>query len=121
MHALKTLGRHPLFSKGVVDTRDLRAAADQPEVFEVARGKRAHCFEIVLMAARHDDDVCRRRQLDPVKPLGDWLDDDFGAREALRICELLAIVDHVDAESDVCGSVGEVKSDVARAHDEKAR
>ncbi len=47
----------------VVDARDLRAAADEPEVAQLARRERAQRVEVVRVAARDDDDVGVRREI----------------------------------------------------------
>src|SRR5205814_5544922 len=102
----------------VEDAGDLGAAADQTEVAEVPGGERAERVEVVRVAARNDDDVRGRRQVDPTEPLGDVLDDDGGGhREPLRVGELLAIVDDVNAETGVGGGAREMPADVAAAND----
>ena len=97
---------------------DLRPAADQAEILQVAGGERAHRVEIVGVPARHHDNERRNRQLGAMQPLGDRLGDDFlGGREAFGVGELLAIVDDVHAKPGIAGDPAELKSDVARPDD----
>ena len=114
-------GGMPSARSAVVDARDLRAAADQAEILEIARRQRAHRFEIVLMAAREDDDVRGRRQVGAVQPLRDGLDDDLGARKAIGVGELVAIVDDVDVEAGVGRDFGQVPADMPGPDDVQPR
>ena len=63
VHALEALAAAGRFGeKRLTDADDLGAAADEPEVREVARRERAHGLEIGLVPAGHDHGVGRRRQ-----------------------------------------------------------
>ena len=115
---LQLIGRHAVGGERVVDARDLGAAADEPEIAKVARRQRAQRFEVVGVAARHDDDVGVRRELGALDPGRDVLGHDLGrGRKPLAVRELLAIVHDVDAEADFVGQAREVKADVAGADD----
>ncbi len=112
------LGRHAVGDQRVVDARHLRAAADEPEIAEVARRKRPQRLEIVGVAARDDDDVRVRRQRRARDPGGNVFRHDFrGVRKPLAVRELLAIVHDVHAEADLVRQPREMKPDVARADD----
>src|SRR5688500_8295743 len=54
----------------LIETRHLRAAADQADVAEVAGRQRAQRVEIVAMTARHDHRVGCRRQWRLRQPAG---------------------------------------------------
>ena len=92
----------PSSTSALADAGDFGAAANQPEVPQVARGERAHGLEIALVSAGDDHDVRRARDVGAMQPLGKRLDDDvFGGGKALAIGELLAVVDDVDPEVDL--------------------
>ena len=57
-----------------------------------------------------------------MEPLGNRVDDHFlGVGEALRVRELLAVVEHVRAESDRVRETRQVIADMAGADDIQAR
>src|SRR5213076_2489146 len=73
-------------------------------------------FEVVRVPAGHDDHVGGRRQLDAMEPRAQVVDfDRLGAGEALRVGELLPIVDDMEAEAGAGGDAPEVPADVAGA------
>ena len=89
-----------------------------PRYSEIAGGERAHRLEIVLMSAGDDGDERGRGNVRCVQPLNERRHHDLvSVRKPLRIGELLAIVDDVDAEPGVDRRAREVLSDVASADD----
>ena len=103
----QALGRHALGEQRVVDARDLRPAADQAEVFEVARGQRAHAprgrawwprVTITTYARRRRSRRGAATRRSARRSL-------LGAGKALGVGELLAVVDDVDAEAGVGGEL----------------
>src|SRR5687768_17829922 len=49
------LDRHPLGQEQVVDARDLGAAADQAEIFDLSGCECAHCLQVVDVTARSEE------------------------------------------------------------------
>ena len=122
VHALQALGRHPLGEERVVNPLHFRLAPDQSEISQVARGERAQRVEVVRMSARHDDDVGIGGKIGAMEPLGNRFDDDLvGVGKPLTIRELLAVVEHVRAESDRVGETRKVIAHMAGADDVEAR
>src|SRR5262249_10703586 len=115
--AFEQLRRHTVGGERVVDSRDFCAAAKQAEIAQLSRREDAQRLEIVGVAASDDHGVGVGREVRVVDPRRDVLDDDLdGAREPLRVRELLAVVDDMNAESDIAGQTGKVEADVAGAN-----
>ena len=75
-------------------------------------------LEIVGVATRDDDDVGVRREVGSCEPGRDVLGHDLGrGGEALAVCELLAIVDHVDVKADFLREQREMGANVPGADD----
>jgi hypothetical protein len=122
VHAIEAFRRHALGEQNRTDARDFRAASDEAQIAQIARGERPHGFEIVLVASRDDHDVRGAGDLGSVQPLGDRFDDDrVGIRESLAVGELLSIVDDVEAEARVDGDAAELPADVPGANHIEAR
>src|SRR5215218_4550733 len=120
VYSRQAFGRHALFQQQVVDSADLRAAADQPQVAQLASGEGAHGLEIVRVPAGDHDNERRLRQLRAVQPVRDRLGDHFvGSREAVLVGELLAVVHYMDAEAGVGCEFPQLPPDVAGADNVK--
>jgi hypothetical protein len=120
--ARETLERHPLFDERVVNLLDLRLAADEADIAQVARRERSKRIEVVAVTARHDDDVRRLRNLRLVQPVWNRIDDHFvGVGKPFRVGELLAIVENMDAEARRTCDSRQLVTDVPGAHDVKLR
>src|SRR3954471_5307433 len=89
VYAPETLARHALSLERLEDARHLGAAADQPEVAQVAGGEGAQRLEVMGVAARDDDGVGARWQLGAMQPGADIVHfDRLRAGEAFRVREL---------------------------------
>src|SRR4030095_7653131 len=77
VHARKALEWHAFLNQRVVDLLDLRLAADQTQITQVARGKRTQRIEIVAVSACDDDDISGLRNVRLVQPVRNRIDGDF--------------------------------------------
>ena len=122
VHLPEYIGWHSRREQLVVNPSDLGPAADETEVAQVARRQRPQGFQIVGVAAGHDDHIGVRGQSGSRDPRGDVFRHDLGGvREPFAVGELLAIVDDVHSKADLVRQVGEVEPDVARADHEELR
>ncbi len=70
------------------------------------------------MAARHDHRIRVRREIRAIDPGRNVVDDDFDRlRKPLAVGEFLAVVDDVDAKTDVGGEAAEMKANMAGTDD----
>src|SRR6266545_1873206 len=100
----------------VVDAFDFCSTADQTQITQAARGKRAQRVEVVSMAAREDHGVRRGGKCGSLQPLRDVVDRDAGhVRKAVAIGELLAIVHDVHLEAGIVRGAGHELTNVAGA------
>src|SRR5262245_51936977 len=122
MHARKALQWHAFLNQRVVDLFDLGLAADQPQVTQVARGKRAQRIEVVAVSAGDDDDIRRLWNVRLVQPVGNRIDGDLvGLGKSLGVGELLAVIENVDAKAGGTRDLRELMADVAGANDIELR
>ena len=111
-----------LLAKRLVQSRDFRPAADQPEVAEPTGGERAKRVEVMAMPARQNDDIGRFRQVGVLEPGGDVIHHAVHrVREPLGIGELLPVIDNMEPKSRSRSNLSQMLRHVAGADEVELR